>query len=120
MLVGDHNQLPPLVKNAAARAGGLDVSLFKRLSEAQPNALVYLSQQYRMNEDIMSLSNTLVYEGRLQCGSDSVRSRTLDLPAKAIATSKLHGESADIHQMCWLAEALSDAYVYRLISTFVF
>ena len=36
MLVGDHNQLPPLVVNAGAKRAGLDHSLFRSLSEAHP------------------------------------------------------------------------------------
>ena len=36
VLVGDHNQLPPLVTNKGAEAGGLGESLFKRLSDAHP------------------------------------------------------------------------------------
>ncbi|BGP57825.1 DNA replication endonuclease-helicase Dna2 [Rhodotorula sphaerocarpa] len=80
VLVGDHNQLPPLVRNKAALAGGLDVSLFKRLSDAHPDAVVNLTCQYRMNADIMSLSNELVYSGRLRAGAESVGSRSLALP----------------------------------------
>ena len=69
ILVGDHYQLPPLVQSVQARYGvrrrrlatlcqpslclhrdgGLGVSLFKRLSEHHPEALVYLVHQYRMN-----------------------------------------------------------------------
>lgn len=56
------------------------MSLFKRLSDAHPAAVVYLAQQYRMNTDIMLLSNKLVYEDRLQAGSDAVASQTLRLP----------------------------------------
>lgn len=36
VLVGDHNQLPPLVTSRQAEAGGLGESLFKRLSDAHP------------------------------------------------------------------------------------
>lgn len=36
VLVGDHNQLPPLVTCKEAEAGGLGESLFKRLSDAHP------------------------------------------------------------------------------------
>ena len=36
MLVGDHNQLPPLVVNAEAKRAGLNHSLFRNLSEAHP------------------------------------------------------------------------------------
>ena len=80
VLVGDHFQLPPLVRNVAAKKGGLDVSLFRLLSERHPHAMVYLTRQYRMNADIMALSNHLIYDGRLQCGSDAVADQSLSLP----------------------------------------
>lgn len=38
VLVGDHNQLPPLVANREAEEGGMGVSLFRLLSEAHPQA----------------------------------------------------------------------------------
>lgn len=50
----------------------MDVSLFKRLCEAHPNAVVNLEYQYRMNSDIMLLSNTLIYNHRLRCGTPTV------------------------------------------------
>ncbi|KAL5457050.1 hypothetical protein EMCRGX_G034285 [Ephydatia muelleri] len=80
ILVGDHYQLPPLVQSVQARDGGLGVSLFKRLSEHHPEALVYLVHQYRMNRDIMLLANTLVYNHRLMCGSLDVADAQLALP----------------------------------------
>lgn len=80
VLVGDHNQLPPLVQNEEARLGGLDVSLFKLLSDTHPDSVVNLEHQYRMAEDIMTLSNTLIYEGRLKCGTEELRHRKLDIP----------------------------------------
>ncbi|GAA5907066.1 hypothetical protein JCM8208_004503 [Rhodotorula glutinis] len=82
VLVGDHNQLPPLVRNSSAKKGGLDVSLFKRLSDAHPAAVVNLTHQYRMNADIMLLSNKLVYSDRLQVGAEAVGSRRLELPRR--------------------------------------
>ncbi|OQS04656.1 DNA2-like helicase [Thraustotheca clavata] len=72
-LVGDHYQLPPLVTDAKAKAGGLDVSLFKRLSEAHPNASVQLGFQYRMHRDIMLLCNTLIYNHQLKCGNQETK-----------------------------------------------
>jgi hypothetical protein len=45
LLVGDHLQLPPLVVSPIARAGGMDVSLFKRLAEAHPAAVATLATQ---------------------------------------------------------------------------
>jgi hypothetical protein len=65
-------QLPPLIRNEEAKERGMEVSLFKRLSEAHPNAVVNLEYQYRMNKDIMLLSNTLVYDFRLRCGNPEV------------------------------------------------
>jgi len=80
VLVGDHNQLPPLVQNEEARLGGLDISLFKLLSDTHPDSVVNLEHQYRMSEDIMTLSNTLIYQGRLKCGTESLRHAVLDIP----------------------------------------
>lgn len=70
------------VRHPDARRGGLDISLFRLLSEAHPAAVTDLSFQYRMNEDIMLLSNHLIYEGRLKCGSDQVARRGLRLEKK--------------------------------------
>ena len=60
VLVGDHYQLPPLVRSASAQSQGMGVSLFSRLAEAHPQAVHKLNAQYRMNEPIMSLANELV------------------------------------------------------------
>ncbi|XP_006089811.3 DNA replication ATP-dependent helicase/nuclease DNA2, partial [Myotis lucifugus] len=79
VLVGDHQQLPPLVLNREARALGMSESLFKRL-ERNKSAVVQLTVQYRMNSKIMSLSNKLTYEGKLECGSDKVASAVINLP----------------------------------------
>ncbi|XP_032279644.1 DNA replication ATP-dependent helicase/nuclease DNA2 [Phoca vitulina] len=79
VLVGDHQQLPPLVLNREARALGMSESLFKRL-EQNKNAVVQLTVQYRMNSKIMSLSNKLTYEGKLECGSDKVANAVISLP----------------------------------------
>lgn len=72
ILVGDHKQLPPLVRNQEAKNSGMAVSLFARLCNAYPTAVMDLEYQYRMNEDIMLFSNTLVYLHKLKCGSPSV------------------------------------------------
>ncbi|CAH6789767.1 DNA replication ATP-dependent helicase/nuclease DNA2 [Phodopus roborovskii] len=79
VLVGDHQQLPPLVLNQEARALGMSESLFKRL-ERNKSAVVQLTVQYRMNSKIMSLSNKLTYEGKLECGSDRVANALITLP----------------------------------------
>jgi DNA replication ATP-dependent helicase Dna2 len=89
VLVGDHHQLPPLVRNKDAQNGGLDVSLFKLLSENCPEAVVNLEHQYRMAADVMYLANELIYAGKLKCGTAAVAQQTLSIPDPA-ALSQLH------------------------------
>ena len=103
ILVGDHYQLPPLVQNKEAMEGGLDVSLFKLLCEAHPQAVVSLEHQYRMCADVMLLSNTFIYSGRLKCGTLSVASRKLALPKPTGLLSyhhKSHSSRSTHQQAC--------------------
>ncbi|XP_063163620.1 DNA replication ATP-dependent helicase/nuclease DNA2 isoform X2 [Candoia aspera] len=99
VLVGDHQQLPPLVQNPEARELGMSESLFKRL-EQNKNAVVHLTVQYRMNSKIMSLSNKLVYDGKLECGSEKVSKAVIDLPN--LKKLKLEEYSSET----WLKETL--------------
>ncbi|KAF3570204.1 hypothetical protein F2Q69_00063658 [Brassica cretica] len=78
VLVGDHYQLPPLVQSTEARENGMGISLFRRLSEAHPQAISMLQNQYRMCRGIMELSNALIYGDRLCCGSAEVANATLE------------------------------------------
>ncbi len=111
VLVGDHHQLPPLVKNVQAKAGGLDVSLFKLLSDRHGGeAMVALRSQYRMNDDIMRLSNELVYGGQLRAGSESVKDRTLVLP-DPLAALRMAGEEK------WTEDVLQAESKVRLLDT---
>ncbi|SMN20754.1 similar to Saccharomyces cerevisiae YHR164C DNA2 Tripartite DNA replication factor with single-stranded DNA-dependent ATPase, ATP-dependent nuclease, and helicase activities [Maudiozyma saulgeensis] len=80
IMVGDHNQLPPLVKNESARLGGLEDSLFKILSEKHPESMSELTLQYRMCGDIMKLSNFLIYDNKLKCGTEQVGNQSLNIP----------------------------------------
>jgi len=105
VLVGDPLQLPPLVKDASAKEGGLDVSLFDLLQQAHPHSVVQLRVQYRMNQDIMKLSNELIYQGQLQCGSKEVQNSSLDLPNLPAARQRIHAPPLDACQMmstCWI------------------
>ncbi|KAF9458560.1 DNA replication factor Dna2-domain-containing protein [Collybia nuda] len=96
------------VKNKAAREGGLDVSLFRRLSDAHPHAVVDLTHQYRMNEDIMVLSNKLIYGDRLRCGSEKVAHQSLELPDRTFLDS-LHESIASCHpDGCWLEKLMAE------------
>lgn len=82
VLVGDHYQLSPLVKSSDALEGGLDESLFKILNDKWPQSIVNLEHQYRMCEDIMVLSNKLIYEGKLKCGTEEISNQSLNIPNK--------------------------------------
>jgi DNA replication ATP-dependent helicase Dna2 len=129
ILVGDHFQLPPLVANKEAQQGGLDVSLFKMLSDAQPSSVVNLEHQYRMAEDIMLLSNTLIYSGRLKCGTASVATRTVQIPDLKNGLAAHHHTVETLPQAtaptsictyntsCWLRSALRPDYRCRFLNT---
>ena len=133
VLVGDHNQLPPLVQNEDARKGGLDISLFKLLSDAAPQAVCVLEHQYRMCADVMELSNNLIYSGRLKCGTEAVANRSLHIP-NAGGLMGCHGMStitgypqngthngvklcAGPHKGCWLADLLDPATKAAFLNT---
>ncbi|XP_007549855.1 PREDICTED: DNA replication ATP-dependent helicase/nuclease DNA2 isoform X3 [Poecilia mexicana] len=107
VLVGDHQQLPPIVQNQEARSLGMDESLFKRL-ELHSEAVVQLNVQYRMNSQIMSLSNSLMYDGRLECGSERTASALLTLPSLPSVQSELTSCSETRPQLdlSWLQAAL--------------
>lgn len=131
ILVGDHYQLPPLVQNKEAQEGGLDVSLFKLLSDSQPSSVVTLEHQYRMCEEVMLLSNTLIYSGRLKCGTAEVASRTLKLPnpsgLKRHHPNNNHNHPRDLlsqhlclgttQSRCWLRDLVAPSAKTRLVNT---
>ncbi|KAI9151817.1 DNA replication ATP-dependent helicase/nuclease DNA2 [Paramyrothecium foliicola] len=130
VLVGDHNQLPPVVRNEEAREGGLDVSLFKLLSDTHPQSVVNLSHQYRMCEDIMTLSNTLIYDGQLRCGTEALRKRKLHIPNMDrlrhrhydASTLGLAGTprsicTGQVQSQCWLRDLLQSEARVRFVNT---
>ncbi|VDO01493.1 unnamed protein product [Rodentolepis nana] len=102
VLVGDENQLPPLVQSSVARDLGLGTSLFAHLSgivhrhgntqvpeeaDSLGSCLVQLKAQYRMNSHILRLANTLFYNDAMECASDEVANRTLELNQSIIGGS---------------------------------
>ena len=89
VLVGDHEQLPPVVQ--AADLGGedsvadepatdnpLSTSLFERLIEAYPEASVMLTRQYRMCQRIQAFSSAEFYDGALRPATGAVAGQSLD------------------------------------------
>lgn len=95
------------MRNPDARKGGLDVSLFRRLSEAHPQSVVNMAHQYRMNEDIMALSNRLIYGDRLRCGSEAVARQTLVLPDRTFLHD-LHVGKECHSSGCWIDKLMEE------------
>ncbi|MFD1565048.1 AAA domain-containing protein [Haloarchaeobius amylolyticus] len=74
VLVGDHEQLPPVVR----AENDLSESLFERLVDLYPEAGVMLDRQYRMNQRIQVFASTEFYDGQLRPATPAVAGRTLD------------------------------------------
>ncbi|CAF0708569.1 unnamed protein product [Brachionus calyciflorus] len=66
-LIGDHKQLPPLVKNESNKIE-LSKSLFERLLSLSYIKKTMLNVQYRMHPDIAAFSSREFYDGRLENG----------------------------------------------------
>jgi DNA replication ATP-dependent helicase Dna2 len=82
VLVGDHQQLPPVVRADTE----LSESLFERLVEAHPGASVMLDRQYRMAQRIQAFSSAEFYDGALRPATGEVAARSLaDLPGVDVA-----------------------------------
>jgi len=85
VLVGDHRQLPPVV-----RAEEMGESLFERLIDEQPAAAVTLDRQYRMGQRIQAFPSREFYDGALRPANADVAGQSVadlgvepvDLPAE--------------------------------------
>ncbi|KAG8768403.1 Tripartite DNA replication factor [Ceratobasidium sp. 428] len=117
VLVGDHFQLPPLVRSKEARKGGMDVSLFRRLSDAHPEAVVDLALQYRMNEEIMTLSNHLIYGDRLRCGNEQVATQSLAIYKEPLGQPWHITCGSGPNIKCWLDELVDPSCKVRFVDT---
>ena len=95
------------MRNREAKKAGLETSLFRLLSETHPHAVVDLNEQYRMNEDIMLLSNKLIYGDRLRCGSAETATRGLTLPDKTFL-AKMHEATNCVRDTCWVERLLDE------------
>lgn len=62
ILAGDHLQLPPTVKAAKS---GLDITLLEKCATLHPEAVTLLTEQYRMNTQIMGFSSLKFYGHKL-------------------------------------------------------
>ncbi len=73
VLVGDHEQLPPVVR----AENDLRLSLFQRLIETYPEASVMLDRQYRMSQRIQAFASAEFYDGALRPATPQVAAQTL-------------------------------------------
>jgi DNA replication ATP-dependent helicase Dna2 len=73
VLVGDHEQLPPVVRSETE----LGQSLFERLVEEHPEASVLLDQQYRMAQRVQAFPSREFYDGALRPASGDVAGQRL-------------------------------------------
>lgn len=105
VLVGDDYQLPPLVISKEGEKLGMGKSLFKLLSEKHPHAVCPLVEQFRMNAEIMSLCNELVYENRMKCGNE------------VVATSKLVTSQPHLPGKIWLRRCLESETCVVFLNT---
>lgn len=132
VLVGDHYQLPPLSVASAPAAedddgndgdkGASDdaqapESLFRRLCEAHPQAVIPLKRQYRMSRDIQRVANELVYCGALRAGSREVARRKLELCFDDDGREGGSAASAFAAAPSWLREALDPRRRVVFLST---
>jgi DNA replication ATP-dependent helicase Dna2 len=113
ILVGDLEQLPPIVKSKHARLHGMAVSLFEWLvatqkrEEEKVDNCVELVQQYRMNSDIMALANRLTYANKLQCVCEKVASGRLHMSQAFLATL-----AATTSSSAQLSKVFTDSVVF--------
>jgi len=106
VLVGDHRQLPPVVRADPGDAAGVAVgesagadqgiadlsrSLFERLIDAYPDAGVTLERQYRMAQAIQAFSSGEFYDGALRPATGDVAAQSVaDLPGADPAALPAH------------------------------
>ncbi|KAI9487574.1 MAG: DNA replication factor Dna2-domain-containing protein [Benjaminiella poitrasii] len=118
--LGDLYQLPPIVRNKEAVDGGLNKSLFSILAEARPESISYLKYQYRMNRDIMDVSNLLIYDGKLKCGNHKVASKSLHIPNLNRGLRLAHESNDEICKDltdCWLKTILDPSRKVVFVNT---
>ena len=69
IMIGDYYQLNPLIKSHLAARKGMEVSLFEKLCKKHSGSASVLKQQYRMNQDILEVSNSIIYNNVMRHGS---------------------------------------------------
>jgi ATP-dependent RNA/DNA helicase IGHMBP2 len=88
VFAGDHYQLPPTIKSIEAARAGFDVTLFEKAIDRN-KADVMLTEQYRMNNQIMNFSNRTFYNDHLIANILVAEAKIFpdDLPVEFIDTA---------------------------------
>ncbi|CAG8556535.1 10524_t:CDS:2 [Diversispora eburnea] len=119
LLVGDDFQLPPLVRDREAIEKGMGKSLFTTLIERHTQAFTKLRYQYRMHEEIMNLSNCLIYDYKMLCGTPNDPNHYLTIPKwNEDFLSQFHKYN-DNHcsKECWLRKVLDPQHPVVMVDT---
>lgn len=102
VMIGDYYQLNPLVKSNLAEKKGMGVSLFETLCKKHVKSMTVLKKQYRMCRDILELSNSIIYHGKMEHGSESVAAQTLVFP-KQVSTNLAWLEEIKLRSVSFLS-----------------
>jgi superfamily I DNA and/or RNA helicase len=88
IFAGDHCQLPPTIKSIEAARAGLDITLFEKVIDRN-QADVMLTEQYRMNHQIMEFPSRIFYADKLiaNIGVANAQLFPEDLPVEFIDTA---------------------------------
>ncbi|XP_072934739.1 DNA replication ATP-dependent helicase/nuclease DNA2 [Epargyreus clarus] len=105
VLVGDPDQLPPVVRSRTARRLGMEESLFHRLMSEQAVSTLHL--QYRMNQALVDVANLVAYDAKLKCADENVAKATLNLDMQKI--SQLYNNES------WLLAACSPELAHSAV-----
>lgn len=92
ILVGDHQQMGPIIMDKRAAEAGLKLSLFERMIMLD-HVPIRLQVQYRMNPCLSEFSSNMFYEGMLQNG--------VSKEERSIASSTFPWPVSDTPMMFW-------------------
>lgn len=97
VLIGDHKQLRPIVKNERVRKLGMAKSLFERYYTIHEKRAVMLDTQYRMHKDICEFPSNAYYDGQLKTGVEQPNSvLRVDNRTMPIVFGHIQGETISL------------------------
>jgi len=121
ILVGDHAQLQPIVISEEASEKGLSISLFEKLASIH-HRFTMLTDQYRMNDEILKFPNEMFYDGKLQSATEEIGNHTIGSYSSQILQNRpyefiaIETERHDLHQQSNPVEAnLVAGLVFELL-----